>query len=265
MNSSFLADPRAKGLIVAIVAGVLTLFAVPESKQDVVLTIVGSVYGLFLVSVGYQKGKEVEGTIPEGRKSSASPVNVIVNGATEIVPADVAPPSAPVPPGEVDPNATRVGTPLVAILLLASVVGLGLGGCTTSRPFREGASVVGTRLANNAGRYVTADATISTEVKADREANVVALREATSDEENVAYEVVARVWPPVKLFYLPYIESDPRFANGAAPDIKKSKLWTVQVMDGLVAAEQTRRLVLGLFGDDQVEKAAAAATQPVGP
>jgi hypothetical protein len=148
----------------------------------------------------------------------------------------------------------------VPVMLLTLVF---VTGCSTSRPFQEGAAVVGTRIATNADKYVTADTTISPDVQLDRQAKVQELRTATADPDTVAYEVVATVWPPVRVFYVPYVEGDPRFTD--APALKENRLRTVKVMDGLVAAEQIRRLVLGLFGDEGVKEAAAAATQPATP
>ena len=118
-------------------------------------------------------------------------------------------------------------------LLIATAL---LAGCGTSAQFQYAASVSGRGLAAEAEHYATRDAALDDAGRADRLAQVSALRAATATTQATTAQGVYAAWAPVRDWLRSYITADPRLAARSKAD----HVGRATKLDALIAAEAHR-------------------------
>ncbi|HLL90714.1 MAG TPA: hypothetical protein VK324_15540 [Tepidisphaeraceae bacterium] len=245
-------DPRAKGLLVAFASAALALLAVPPEQAALILVMVVAAFGVYCLGISYERGKEVEGTVPDGRVAARPPVSLVIGDAVEQHPEDPATSGTP-------PRAGRVRVGMLAAIACIALIAVAAGGCT-SQPFKFGANRLGQGIARDAAGY---NAKEPGPAAAERAAQADALSAATADVKTIELQAVARAWAPVRPWYLDHLNTDPRLAK--MPRTKGKYLLRVGLMDQLLDAERKLRDVLGLFGRDAVERVAERIGVPAAP
>ena len=84
---AFFKSTEAHAAFTATITGGVIIFSTPGSIKDKMPYIIDYLWGVFgvwgavIASQGYQKGKALEGTVPDGRQPTNAPVNVNVGAA----------------------------------------------------------------------------------------------------------------------------------------------------------------------------------------
>ena len=128
------------------------------------------------------------------------------------------------------------------ILIAAAVI---IVGCATSPQFQRMSAHVLPHLADDATRYVTADATLDDATRTARLSEVSALRQSTATTQAVTDQGVYAAWAQVSPWYRAYILADPKLPA----DYKADRIGRCDKLDAAIAGEAKRS-----FG---------ASTQPV--
>lgn len=176
--------------------------------------IVGTVVSVLLAALGYQHGKSVEGTVPDGFQS-ATATNFISGVATELK--------------EFAPSAVK-------LLFLFFIPALLLTGCTgTSAPYSAGIKPAVSLVCGEMTNYTKANTVLNAAQKASEQLNTDALNSTVSGK--VDAQKVTSAWSLVEPTYKNYVYSDSSLGQA-----DKDMIWqTAQKIDALNADELTRQ------------------------
>jgi hypothetical protein len=217
-----LADDRVKVALVTFALALLALLGVPQERQDQVVKLIYAACGLaaaIIVGMSYEKGKNVEGTVPDGSRS------VYDNARPSQIPTKTDP---------VTGRQTLLG--LVALFVICASVFM--SGCNASPAFVRGVKQVGPHIADEAQHYVESDAAISSADKADRTARIMRFQAASTNVINNAD--VASAWAGIRLFYQAYVDSDVTLD----PDEKSVREQRISGFDKMIQSDAARPLSL---------------------
>lgn len=128
----------------------------------------------------------------------------------------------------------RVLTKALPLMLILCVFG-----CETSKSFQAAIEKSGPVAASRAEGYLANDASLDESTKAQREAQVAALRVASTPP--VRFRNVYESWRGIRSWFGSYSASDPALTGNPAKQMAREAL--IQSTDQLVEAERRRRAI----------------------